>query len=274
MASAMIQLSSTRDAVAALARAKEIAIEAYTLHGPVLHAAEEAARRGARVLVRLDGDPYGDAHARLKGENARIAAELRDAGARVSLEPSLHAKEIRADGVLYVDEKNWHDGDVVLRDSDPADAASIPCLKSAALASEANLLLGATAADRVVVESESFGCCNVVYGALKRLASEGAAPRLIVNARDLGRSPRERHALQRLIQAGVRVRVCDDSEKLAAAGGRAWLGSANATCAYGTYDEIDWGLSTNDAVIAPTVRERLEQEWDGARNFKDRHRRF
>lgn len=59
--------------------------------------------------------------------------------------------------------------------------------------------------------------------------------------------------------------LCDDSEKLAAAGDRAWLGSANASCAFGIYDMIDWGLTTNDAAIARTARARLEATWRTAR---------
>ena len=40
------------------------------------------------------------------------------------------------------------------------------------------------------------------------------------------------------------MRVCGDSEKLAVAGERVWLGSANATVAFGQSDCIDWGVQT------------------------------
>jgi len=269
MGAAMIELSSTREALAALARGRVIEIEAYTLHGPVLHAAERAAQRGARVLVCLEGAPTNDRGARLKNENRRLAAELRSFGVRVKLEHPLHAKELRVDGERYLDGKNWHDGDVVLRDGDAAaDAATISESKSAALAAEGDLLRETSAADDVVVESESFGCCNPVYAALQRLARTGLAPRLLVSAADLHKGNREWNALERLASDGVRVRVCNDSEKLAAAGNRAWLGSANASCAFGTYDMIDWGLTTNDATIARAARARLEATWRGARDFR------
>lgn len=266
MGAAMIELSSTSEALAALARGRAIAIEAYTLHGPVLRAAERAAQRGARVLVCLEGAPENDKDDRLKNENRRLAAELRSFGARVKLEHPLHAKEIRVDGELYLDGKNWHDDDVVLRDDDAAaDVPAISESKSAALAAEGDLLREASPADDVIVESESFGCCNPVYAALQRLACAGAAPRLLVSAADLHRGNHEWNALERLASDGVRVRVCDDSEKLAAAGDRAWLGSANASCAFGIYDMIDWGLTTNDAAIARTARARLEATWRTAR---------
>jgi hypothetical protein len=267
MGRSVIELSSTSEALAALGRARRISIDAYTLHGPVLRAAEQAARRGARVVVRLAGDPHDDARGRLARENARIAGELRAAGAEAALEPSLHAKTIVADGALYLDGKNWHAGDVVLRDADQADAA-IAASKSAALSAEAELLNGARNGDGVVVESESFGCCNVVYGALQRLARSGASPRLLVSARDLRGNERERRALERLERGGVRVRVCYDSEKLAVCGDRAWIGSANATCAYGKFDMRDWGVAIADAAIATAVRTRLEAEWRGARELR------
>ena len=69
---------------------------------------------------------------------------------------------------------------------------------------------------------------------------------------------------------GVRVRVCKDSEKLAVAGSGAWLGSANATAAFGESDMIDWGLCTSDPAIVSAVRARLEAAWDGAAEFKGR----
>lgn len=64
------------------------------------------------------------------------------------------------------------------------------------------------------------------------------------------------------------MRVCLDSEKLAVAGDRAWLGSANATVAAGKWNAIDWGLRTADGRIASAVRSRLEAEWSAARDFE------
>ncbi|MGB8907291.1 MAG: hypothetical protein WCC84_00945 [Candidatus Cybelea sp.] len=261
----MLELSSTDAVVASIESAKRVLVEAYTLHGPVLRALEDAARRGARVDVELERAPFDDAKRHLAAENMRIVAELRRAGADARLEDPIHAKTISVDGTLFLDEKNWHEDDIVLRDD---DAASIPMTKREALDQEAQLLCRARGCDGVVVESESFGAGNATYKALKALGLAGAAPRLLVSERDLRGSSRERAALEQLVRDGVRVRVCKDSAKLAVAGNRAWLGSANATYADGKWAMPDWGLCTDDAKIASTVRQRLEREWAVAREFK------
>lgn len=261
----MLELSSTDAAIASIESAKQVLVEAYTLHGPVLRALEDAARRGARVDVELERAPFDDTKRHLAVENARIAAELRRAGANARLEDPIHAKTISVDGTLFLDEKNWHEDDIVLRDD---DAASIPVTKRDALDREARLLYPARGCDGVIVESESFGTGNVTYLALKALGLAGAAPRLLVSERDLRGSSRERAALEQLVRDGVRVRTCKDSAKLAVAGNRAWLGSANATYAEGKWAMPDWGLCTDDAAIARTVRQRLEREWAAAREFK------
>lgn len=129
-----------------------------------------------------------------------------------------------------------------MREDDPAAARAIPMIKHEALAQEAVLLDGAPKSAGVIVESESFGCCNGVYGRLRALAHAGAAPRLLVSERELRGNAREREVLEALVREGARVRVCDDSEKLAVAGDRVWLGSANATVAFGGSDCIDWGF--------------------------------
>src|SRR5271165_5198922 len=136
----MIQLSSTRQVVARLSIGHEIAVEAYTLHGPILRALEDAARNGARVDVRLEGRPYDNGKRHLAAENARIVAELRRAGADASLGYPVHAKEIAIDGALYLDEKNWRMDDIVVRDDDPRCAADPPMTKREALEREAQLL--------------------------------------------------------------------------------------------------------------------------------------
>ncbi|MFZ0031162.1 MAG: hypothetical protein WAK84_04745 [Candidatus Cybelea sp.] len=251
--------------IASIESAKQVLVAAYTLHGPVLRALEDAARRGARVDVELERAPFDDAKRHLAVENGRIAAELRRAGADARLEDPIHAKTISVDGALFLDEKNWHEDDIVLRAD---DAASIPMTKREALDQEARLLYHARSSDGVVVESESFGAGNVTYSALKALGLAGAAPRLLVSERDLRGSSRERATLELLVRDGVRVRICKDSAKLAVAGNRAWLGSANATFADGKWAMPDWGLCTDDAEIARTVRQRLESEWAGAREFK------
>jgi hypothetical protein len=261
----MLSLSSTGEVVSALGCARDVAVEAYTLHGSVLRAVEAAARRGARVTVALDGDPYDDPNGHLAAENRRLAGELRDAGAAVSLGEPVHAKAIRAGGELYLDEKNWGTGDLILREDDAAAAEAIPMLKHEALAQEAALLDAAPKNAGIIVESESFGCCNRVYGRLGALARAGASPRLLVCERELRGNARERDVLNGLVRQGVRVRVCSDSAKLAVAGDRAWLGSANATVAYGESDCVDWGVRTADAAIVGAVRERLETQWCGAK---------
>lgn len=263
----MLALSSTNDVIESIATAKEIAVEAYTLHGPVLRALEAVARRGAHVVVRLEGRPYDDARRHLSGENARIAAALRRAGADAGPADPIHAKRISVDGTLYLDEKNWQMGDIVLRDDDASEAASIPMTKDRALAEEARLLGGARRRDGVIVESESFGAANVTYSALRRLGRAGAAPRLLVSEADLRETPRERAVLTALVRDGVRVRVCRDSAKFAVAGDRAWLGSANATYAGGRWNMTDWGLRTGNAEIVTAVRIRLEAQWKAAIDF-------
>ena len=70
--------------------------------------------------------------------------------------------------------------------------------------------------------------------------------------------------LDELSSQGVRVRVCDDSEKVAVAGNRAWLGSANATSPYGRGAMTDWGVCTREPQIAREVRSRLEAQWRNA----------
>lgn len=263
----MVELTSTATTVAALGQAQTICAEAYTLHGPVLYALEAAARRGAAVSVQLEGRPVEHSKGHLAAENRRLVRELRAAGANASLAPGIHAKAIAADGALYLDEKNWQSGDLVLRETDPNGARLIPMDKRDALERERALLDGARASDGVIVESETFGSYNAVHHALAALGRAGAAPRLLVDARELQGNARERRVLQELAGEGVSVRVCSESEKLAVRGGQAWLGSANATSPYGRGAMTDWGLCTDDAQIVQTVRARLEAEWRAAKPF-------
>ncbi len=267
MAGAMLELSSTSEVIATLGRAKEIAVEAYTLPRPVADALEDAARCGAHVAVELESRPYDDPHGSLGKENAKLVAELRGAGAKAALDHPLHAKEIEVDGALYLDEKNWRADDIVVREDHP-NPGIIPMRKHQALEQEAQLLALARLCDGVIVESESFGSGNATYSALKALGRAGAAPRLLVSERDLRGNDRERRALESLVRGGVRVRVCRDSAKLAVASDRAWLGSANATVTFGDADMPDWGCCTGNAAIVSAVRERLEAQWKAAKEFK------
>jgi phosphatidylserine/phosphatidylglycerophosphate/cardiolipin synthase-like enzyme len=260
-----VELSSTGQVCQALRGARQIDLQAYTIWGPALQAVKAAAQRGAQVAVHLEGDPFKNPH--LAKENRNLAAQLRAAGATVTLGHPLHTKALTVDGTLYLDEKNWRPGDLVLRVDDPAEAAKIPMIKHEALAREGQLIGSASGADRVIVESESFGCCNKVYSELRQAALAGAAPRLLVSSRELSGNVREREVLEALVRDSVTVRVCDDSEKLAVAGDAAWLGSANATIAAPDSDSTDWGLDTRDAEIVAAVRSRLESEWQSARAF-------
>jgi hypothetical protein len=264
----MLALRSIGDVLGTLERARHVKVQAYTLHGPVLHAVEAAARRGADVSVELEGRPLDSSGGHLAAENRRLARELRAAGAAVTLGHPLHAKAITADGTLYLDEKNWAKSDLVLREDDPVAVKAIPTDKRDALALEAALLGNAHRGDDAIVESESFGSSNVVEAALARLARSGAVPRLLVAQRELRSDPCERAVLERLVGDGVRVAICADSAKLAVAGGRAWLGSANATSPYGRGAMTDWGVDTSDDAIVHAVRDRLEKQWAAARPFK------
>jgi hypothetical protein len=219
------------------------------------------------VKVELEDAPFNDRGHRLAQENRRIAAELRRSGADAVLARGEHAKAIAADSTLYLDGKNWRADDLIVSEDDPREAARISALKHEALEEERRLIDAGTRNDDTIVESESFGCCNAVYAALKRLANAGAAPRLLVCERDLAGNARERALLERLAGEGVRVRVSRDSEKLAACGDGAWLGSANATFAIPGKEEADWGVGTRDPAIARAVRQRLETTWDIARAF-------
>lgn len=263
----MLHLSSVRDAIKSIDCAHEVSVEAYTLNGAVLRALEDAARHGAHVDVTIERHPFGGKRG-LARENARLIRRLRAAGVDARLADPIHAKAIWADGTLYLDEKNWRCGDIVLREDDRAKAASIPMDKPDALAQESQVLRRARATDSIIVESETFGTGNVTYDALKSLALAGAQPRLLVSDSELRGNSRERNALAGLTRAGVRVRVCKDSAKLAVAGNRAWLGSANATYAGFTVAMSDWGVSTDDRAIVNTVRTRLEAEWAAAKGFK------
>jgi hypothetical protein len=261
----MLALSSFDAVMAALRGARRISVTAYTLHGPALRALEEAARRGADVRVTLEGRPFDDRDNRLTRENGRVADELRGCGAEAALVPGEHAKSISADGTLYLDGKNWHRGDLIVSESDPSRAAAVPAIKHEALEEERKLIESAKKSDGTIVESESFGCCNAVSAALERLGRAGAAPRLLVCERELRENPRERALLEKLVAEGVRVRVSGDSEKLAACGDGAWLGSANATIAAPPEDIPDWGVRTRDPAIVYAVRNRLEMQWGAAR---------
>ena len=263
----MLQLGSLTDVMTSIRGARNVVVEAYTLRRAMVEALEDAARHGTVVSVELERRPYGSKRGGLAQVNRRLAAALRAAGARVRLSHPIHAKTIAVDATLYLDEKNWNAGDIIVREDDPTAVAAIPMKKADALAEEADLLATAQKSDGAIAESESFGAGNATYFALRALASRGAAPRLLVNEADLRGNARELTALQNLAADGVQVRVCKDTAKLAVSGDAAWLGSANATYAEGNWAMPDWGLCTRNPTIVDTVRARLESQWRTAKEL-------
>lgn len=220
-----------------------------------------------------------------------MAARLRRSGIEVTLshvgrdaarDAPLHAKALLADGALFFDDRNWGVHDFIVADNDRADAANVRAVfdarafaqdgdvamtKRAALQTEAGALRSATLHDDAIVETESFGRRNPVYAALDELAKAGASPRLLVSKRE-ARGRAEREALDRLSRDGVRVRVCNDSEKFAIVAGSAWIGSANASPDFGSPDTIDWGVKTHEAGIVAAARHRAEINWRSAQPFR------
>lgn len=267
--------------------ARSVLLTAYTLRpGSMLDAVEEAARRGARVTVRLEGSPYADPTGALTANNKRIVRELRRLGADAKVVdtnarngPALHMKAAVCDGVAYLDDRNWpNSGDTIVRDDFAADIAAIRSAalfgradhtpefstsKRDALWAERRLLAGAGRAKRVDVESESFGAGSGVYGELKQLATSGVSCRLIVSRRDL--NDKSRRALTALAQSGVAVRISDSDEKMAVVdGARGWIGSANATSAFANGDQIDWGLRTDAPDVLHHLSRRFAATWGTA----------
>jgi len=280
----MITLASTEDVLRALRRAREVTCASYALpSGPVLDGLASAARRGAHVVVRLEGTPYKDAAGGLQRANAAAVAALRSAGADARLlhgapgEAALHAKAIVADDALYLDDCNWpHDGcDTIVRDDAPSHVRMVRDItlgqavaasrgfatgKRAALASEARTIAAASR-DCVDIESESVSAYNCAFTAIDARAERGERVRLLVSARDLRGNAKERAALSKLANDGVQVRTCPASEKFALAGARAWIGSANASAAFDKPDQTDWGLQTRAKQVIVHLRSHFDQRW-------------
>lgn len=270
-----ISISSSADVLARIGTARDVHFGAYILPaGPMRDALEAAARRGAHVAVTLQRDPFRDPRGALARLNAASAAALRGAGARVALLPSarvaFHLKAALCDGVAYLDDRNWpaRGGDTVVADDDPRDVAlvratlagragtddALATRKDAALAREAALIDGARGAP-VVLATESFGA-GPISVALRRHAASGAPTTLVVDQRRL--SPPQRALVEHLRSQGVRVRTSDADEKLLLAGGAVWLGSANASCAYGERGaQTEWGIVSRDPALVARVRETV-----------------
>ena len=287
----MVSLSSQAEVVGAIGRARRVLLTAYTLpDGAVRKALENAAERGAKVTVRLNGFPYRDDNGNIMRDNDSAVARLREGGADAQLVhtsetdgPVLHMKSLVCDGTAYLDDRNWPDDgmDTIVRDDfandvraiedaaamhpDPA-APYFATTKNAATRMEARLLYGAMRARTVDVESESFGSSPQAFGALSKLARAGVRCRLLVSQRDV--TAKSLVALKTLAKRGVRIREGDLDEKIAVVDGkRAWTGSANATSNAKTTGQIDWGLRTDKPEIVDGLQRHFERNWRSATPF-------
>ena len=290
----MLALSSSGAVLAAIRQAREVSCSAFRLRpaGALFDALGAAAASGAAVRVRLAGPGFGSSR---PGEAAAEAANaanraavdaLRALGADAAVAgpsgPQLHMKALIADGTLFLDDRNWPgDGrDTILATTDPAelsvvrsalagvsaesaaDGEALATVKSRALDLEAETIAGdpCVAGDRVDCESESFGPGRVC-AALRSRAEAGAHVRLLVGAGEIGAG--ELRALRRLEAAGAEIRLGERAEKLALAGGRGWVGSANATSASPAM--IDWGYAARSPDLLGALRDRFEEGWSAGR---------
>jgi hypothetical protein len=291
-----ITLASIPAAAAAIARARSVSLTAYTLRdGAIRDALITAARSGADVRVRLERDPLDDGTGSLHAANDETVARLRAAGADAALtgpgEPVLHMKAAVVDGVAWLDDRNWAgDGpETLVRDADADDVAAVAAgiagkngsdghlgtTKSRSQVLEADLIRAAGSAP-LALESESFGS-GQIYNALLHRAEAGLPTRLLVAGREAQEpgthGDTERKRLARLQSLGVDVRTgnprgLDYDEKLAVAGGRAWVGSTNATYARGAAGaQRDWGLATREPSLVDGLTREFERNWHAAATF-------
>jgi hypothetical protein len=288
----VIALDTATGFINTLASAQRIHLTAYILQrGKVLDALVAAAERGAEVEVRLERDPLDGPAGELHRVNADALAKLQAAGASAEAtkpgEPMLHLKAAVVDGVAWLDDRNWAVGGAarLVRDSDPADVAAVASAVAGGPGSDEHLAttkagaqdLEAAVIDRagtgtLAVESESFGN-GAIYNALLHRAQAHLPTRLIVAGREAAQKTGglERSHLQHLAALGVDVRVGnpkhgDLNEKLAVAGGSAWVGSTNATCARGpSGEQRDWGLTTQERPVVDGLRAVFERNWSAAR---------
>ncbi len=277
----MIALSSTAQMVAALRGTRHVLFSAYALWpGTVERELVAAAKRGARVTVRLEGAPFDDASGSIRRANEAGVAALKAAGADAALDeknagPAMHMKAAVCDGVAFLDDRNWlGSGETVVRDDDRRhvralrhaietgeahDARNFWTDKAGALSGEATLIAHAHTA-RLDVESETITVQSPVYAALRRRALSAKRCRLLLSRRE--RTPAVLHAAQLLAALGVSVRFTRSNEKFAVAPSeRAWIGSANATSSYCDGDRIDWGMRTAARTIVSRMEHRFETNW-------------
>jgi nucleotide-binding universal stress UspA family protein len=273
-----LSLSSVPDVIARIGDAHDVSFGSYFLpHGPMRDALVGAAERGAHVTVTLQADPYRNPDG--KRDNREAARLLSAAGAEVTLLRSTHVpfhlKAAVCDGVAYLDDRNWtaHGPEMVVADDDPHDVsivqeavrdaragndATLATRKDEALRREIQLV--DTAGDApVIVETERVRS-SPLTDALRRHARSGAPTTLVVG-RTRHHSRGERSALRSLARDGVVVREGGTNEKLALVGSAAWIGSGNATGAWGRgAAQIEWGLVTRDASLVAAVRSALERD--------------
>ncbi|HET7813732.1 MAG TPA: phospholipase D-like domain-containing protein [Candidatus Baltobacteraceae bacterium] len=288
----MVTVTSQRQALASLERANDVLLTAYLLRpGKMLDALERAARRGAKVTVRLEARPYADADHSMRLQTARVVRELRAAGADARLyhctnaQPPLHMKALVCDGTAFLDDRNWPgDGrDTIVRDDYARDVRAIresvrsargaagqffATSKSGALRQESRLLYGSAGARTVDVETESFDASPQVYSNLKHLASEGVHCRLLVAAH--AARARAAHAMAQLQKAGVDVRLSDNDEKVAIVdAARAWVGSANATSTFKYGNQLDWGLRSDSPQLVNALQRHFDANWKKSAAFAE-----
>ena len=273
-----LSLSSVPDVLGRIASAHDVAFGSYFLtRGPMRDALAGAARHGAHVAVSLQADPYRGSGKRAP-DNAASARVLRDAGAEVSLfardQVPFHLKAAVCDGVAYLDDRNWtqRGPEIVVADDDPRDVAlvrdalaghgggdaALATRKDEALHRELALIESAPHA-AVIVETERVGA-SPLTAALRRHA-RGGAPTTLVLGRARDRSPSELATIARLAGDGVVVREGGANEKLALVGDTAWIGSGNATAAFGRgAGQLEWGLVTKNAALVGAVRTALARD--------------
>lgn len=267
--------------LAALGSARRVTFAAFVLPAgsPVERALEQAARRGAHVRVRLDTAAYG--LPALARANARTLEHLRAAGA--DAQPAnaglpMHLKAAVCDRFAYLDDCNFlRSGDTVVCDDTAAHVRAVRAAivqgrspaagrlsleKRQALLREAAIVRSAKMGDGVDVESEFLHACAVT-SALRTAAANGAHCRVLVS--NERKDAATLAAAASLRSGGVDVRFVRSNEKFAIAGSHTWLGSADATSAYGVGDRIDWGMAFSSAALERRLEARFEARWSHAK---------
>jgi|SRR5579884_657226 len=278
----MVRLSSTAEMLAALRSASSVTFSAYMLRpGPVEQALAAAARRGASVRVRLEGDLWGGTRA-MNAANLRSVQALQRSGADAKIVhrpgaggPALHMKAAVCDGAAFLDDCNWNaSGDTVIEDTSRAHVRAVreaalqhggarcgnlALDKAHAIAREA-ALLRAPRVQTVRLESEALHPCAVT-ARLRQLARAGVRVRVLLSQRCVRGDPATLSEVRSLQRDGVVFRVARSGEKFAVAGNRAWVGSADATGTRFDGDRIEWAIATRDANIVGALRRRFTERW-------------